>query len=909
MELIRGKTFIKSYAHHPPEKVPTVVYKGKKNVEFGKNFNDCDIRGKTFIKNYTQNPPEKVPTFENKEKKNVQPEKSLNECDSKKNAALTHRMSNGIFPKEDDNVRGPRFIRKSKTHDCVIRNDKPEKMTSQSPQGQITNSLSSPGLVDAQGGKRNEIEATKQASCKQNIIDYRNFVPQMPFVPSVAKSLPRKRISLRKSKKSLKNIFNLRKNKQQDIISEDESQPIVFKMKQTKTGEKQHQLSIGEMASDEFLLYNCSDCDMYIDSVDSLKALCEDVASLKSFDSLTGCGEIFADESASFIDIENSRVTFISKTSSIATSFQGGVERLASPAKSESIDFSRLCSQKNSSARSLYTNVLPETKMLPVCQDINEVETNSSFSRDQVSNLSFSDLTSSNENIHDAESPMSTSDEGYYDSYSPGLEEDKNVVGNGRPFPRDSYSGDALYELISDTCEKKPWPSQDCDLPAAGHSNDNPTSIYSFCVGSEENMTSQPVLGFDGEDSNETTLKGRECLLKLCETELSLTIGMVNWLKKTGQITETDLSDQNVTCKPKEPKDMKDGASNKVEETVEMFKDSKEEKYSHWEFVRTEHTEHVNSMKMATNKDSVTSTLAEVPKSTTDSDERDSENNSPSITQLVLYDLSPKQNILNNIIKYKKQLEYSKPYANALAPMVLLKKSDVRDGSLFVNHLDSLQPVDFQCLIYAIYKNNSWLADFLEKCTANIPPLQVFFGNEWVFHCTRPYEIGQNIKNMVENPRPFQHILGCTTDNRVNKKNLITYTNESQQTNSICRKRIDHDQQCIIKTSRLLPKDTQDSKDMSKPGFLPLFKSTCSSVISRCSSVLYKVHNSEDAIIFINTRKYNPLPNSTEELTQDSTASSLDYSKYTEDGFLSITSTSFTRENGLLITKNKKWSI
>lgn len=904
MELIRGKTFVKSYAQHPPEKVPSVVYKGKKSVELGKNFNDCDIRGKTFIKSNTQNPPEKVPTVMYKEKKNVEPEKNLSECDSKKNVVQTQRMSNSICTKEPDNVRCPRFIRKSKTHDCVIRDDKPEKMTGQMAQGRITNSLSSPGLVEDQSGKRNDTEANKQAPCKQNMIDYRNFVPQMPFVPSVAKSLPRKRISLRKSKKSLKNIFNLKKNKQQDIISEDESQPMVFKMKVSKADEKQHQLSIGDMPSDEFLLYNCSDCDMYIDAVESFKAMCEDVASLKSFDSLTGCGEIFADESASFVDTENSRVTFISKPSAIATSFQGGVERLASPAKSESIDFSRLRGHMNSSARSVCSNVLSETKMLPVCHDISNVEMNGSLSRDQVSNSSFSDLMSSNENIHDAESPMSTSDEGYSDAYSPALEDGKNEAASARPFPRDSYSGDALYELFSDSCETKPWPVQDSDIPS--NNSDNPTSIYSFCVGSEENMASQPAL--DGEDGLESTWKGRECLLKLCDTELSLTIGMVNWLKNTGQITENDIDDQNVTCNSKEPEDMRNEKGSKLEETSVTSGDCKEETFSHWESVSTEHTDQINSMKETGTVETVSNTFAAKPKSTSDSDNSKFESKSPFVTQLVLHDPSSRQKNVNNIIEYRNQLEVSSPYAKTLAPIVLSKETNVKDVPLLVNHLDNLQPLGFQCITYSISENNRWLADILKKGSSNVPPLQISFGNECVLHhvgkIMRPYEIAQNIKNSVEKFGSFQQPLQSITNSRLNKKNVsqpITDTEELQQANSICRKEFDNDyisnQKCIVKASRLLPKEIQASKDVGKPGFLPLFKSTCSSVISRCSSVLYKVHNSEDAIIFFDTRKYNPLPGN-DELTQDSTASSVDYSKYTEDGFLSITSTTFTRESG-----------
>ncbi|XP_073437372.1 APC membrane recruitment protein 3 [Dendrobates tinctorius] len=897
MELIRGKTFIKSYAQHPPEKIPTVMYKGKKNVELGKKFNDCEIRGKTFIKTYTQNPQEKVPIVTYKVIKNVKPEKNLSECNSKRYSAQTQRMSNSTCTKETENIRCPRFIRKSKTHDCVMREDKPEKITSQIVQGGIPNSLSSPDLVEDQDGKRNDIDTNTQAAYKQNMIDYRNFVPQMPFVPSVAKSLPRKRISLTKSKKSLKNLFNLKKNKQQDVISEEESQPMVFKMKEIKAGERQYQLSIGEMPSDEFLIHNCPDYDMYIDAVDSFKALCEDVASLKSFDSLTGCGEIFADESASFIDIDNSRVTFTSKPSSLAASFQGGVEKLASPAKSESIDFSRLCGHLKESAKSICSNVLSEIERLPVCHDINKVEDNGNLSSDQVSNLSFNDLMSLNENIHDAESPVSTSDEGYYDSYSPAVEESNNEVGNVRPFPRDSYSGDALYELFSDSCEKKLWTVQDC-VSAPDDSKDNPTSVYSFCVGSEEKMASQPALGLDGDDNPENAWKGRDCLLKLCDTELSLTIGMVNFLKRTGRITENELGDENITCNlEKLAETMNEKACNAEEPT----EDDQEKTMSHWECVKTEHTDPTNSR--TGNIDIVSNTCAEIPKSTIVSDESKLENNSTLVTDLVLYEPSPKQNILNKINEYKDQLELSSSVVNTLAPVVLTPNPNI------TNILNSLQLLDFQCPTYSIPENNRWLVDMLGKSTDGLP-LHVLFGNEYVSYSMskimRPYEIAQNIKNSVEK-------LQTITDNQVNKKNMIMASKEPIQASSLFKKEINDglisNQQYLVRTSRLLPKEIPSSKDACKPGFLPLFKSTCSSVVSRCSSVLYKLHNSEDAIIFFNTRKYNPLPNSNDALTQDPTASPVDYSKYPEDDFLSITSTTFTRESGLLIAKNKKWSI
>ena len=98
---------------------------------------------------------------------------------------------------------------------------------------------------------------------------------------------------------------------------------------------------------------------------------------------------------------------------------------------------------------------------------------------------------------------MSTSDEGYYDSFSPGLEEDKKEAPSpGTPtaaFPRDSYSGDALYELFYDPAEGPGSPSLDDDLcvseSPSGPALGAPLSMCSFHVGAEENLA--PVPGPD----------------------------------------------------------------------------------------------------------------------------------------------------------------------------------------------------------------------------------------------------------------------------------------------------------------------------------------------------------------------------------------------------------------------------
>ncbi|XP_063771775.1 APC membrane recruitment protein 3 [Pseudophryne corroboree] len=841
------------------------------------------IRGKTFIKSYAQNRPEKIRPTGGKEKKNAELRKNINECYIKKNDA--QRMSNNICTKEaDDKIHCPKFTRsRSRPHDCSLGEDKPEKSLGHSVQGKLSSSVSSPGLVEDPGGKRNNIHFSRQPTCKQTMIDYRNFVPQMPFVPTVAKSLPRKRISLRRSKKSLKNIFNLKKNKQQDAISEGEMlQPVIFKLKEERTDNTEHRLDIAEISSDDFLAPEFPDREMYIDTINPFKALCEDVTSLKSFDSFTGCGEIFADECSSFIDIENSRVTFISKPSSLAASFQGGVERLASPAKSESIDVSRLRGHINSSAMKLCTNVLSETKSLPDSNALIKEKTTDNMSRDQVSNSSFNDLMSSSENINDLESPVSTSDEGYYDSYSPGLEEDRKEAGAPRPLPRDSYSGDALYELFWDSCKTKPWSAQDCDLSVSGHNTNNSKSIYSFCVGSQENLTPQSAKDLNEDSALQSTWKGRECLLKLCDTELSLTIGMVNWLKNNGKIHESETNDISLTDNSKEPVEepqLNDG--NTEIEMSTMTRDSKDQITSQWEccqkepgFIRNHIADSINTLDDIIVAGTTYSTFTEIT----------AINCIPEISKHEEHlEKPPVLKSSTTISEYKHDLELFSPHSNTIVPRAFPHKLSGTEVLPSYTHLNSLQSLGLQYFTWTKSENDRCLIKILEKCTAQMSSLHITFGNRSTLYnpckIMRPYEIAQNFKNSVD-----QHEKG-TPDiplqqaslSDVHTKKLKSDIDEQPLPNKMCEKNSKYEYisnlQCILKNF----KETQTSKVASRPNFQEFFKSPCSSVISRCSSVLYKVHNLEDKIIFFNTRKYNnQSPNGNDDFTPDSGASSID---------------------------------
>lgn len=196
-------------------------------------------------------------------------------------------------------------------------------------------------------------------------------------------------------------------------------------------------------------------CETSAGSSDQLNLIFGDVASLKSFDSLTGCGDIIADQDDDSITestVSGERSRNAGKRTSCYLTYQGGGEEMASPD-----DFDEDC------LHNFWGNDAAED----ACYNCNEDHT-----ADLTANLSTSshhmDLMNSNSaqqasgmdtsSIADVLTPQSehqesvpNSDEGYYDSTTPGPEEGQEKTDMIRVdrLPRDSYSGDALYELFA----------------------------------------------------------------------------------------------------------------------------------------------------------------------------------------------------------------------------------------------------------------------------------------------------------------------------------------------------------------------------------------------------------------------------------------------------------------------------
>ncbi|XP_004479369.2 APC membrane recruitment protein 3 [Dasypus novemcinctus] len=416
---------------------------------------------------------------------------------------------------------------------------------------QLVGSASFPGPPGGQ--------APPSLCSSQRMIDYRHLAPQMPFVPAVAKSLPRKRISLKRPKKCLRNLFHTRRNKAGGAASPaGRGQPLSPPGGAPGAAGQPGQAfcAEGDAPGPDGLSQDLSDSELPAEAaLDLCRALCEDVASLKSFDSLTGCGEIFADES-SVPSLElglgarsPTREDPALESGAPRGPLQGGVEQLASPAQNEAADFATFWDSVNRSVRqqqqqrALLGRWLagpPGPEADPPRPDAARLpELPLRPCGDPRGDSKASSVDTGTPKSEQPES-VSTSDEGYYDSFSPGLEEDKReALSPGTPtptFPRDSYSGDALFELFCDPSESPAGPGLGDDLcvseSLSGPGLGTPLSMCSFRVGAEENLAPPPGPDLLSQSFLQSSWRGKECLLKLCDTELAITMGIVNWLRR-----------------------------------------------------------------------------------------------------------------------------------------------------------------------------------------------------------------------------------------------------------------------------------------------------------------------------------------------------------------------------------------
>ncbi|XP_053064719.1 APC membrane recruitment protein 2 isoform X1 [Acinonyx jubatus] len=209
-------------------------------------------------------------------------------------------------------------------------------------------------------------------------------------------------------------------------------------------------------------------------AADRICLMFSDVTSLKSFDSLTGCGDIIADpedEAGPSCDkhAPGPGKPVLSKKNPGVVAYQGGGEEMASPDELDDTylqEFWDMLSQTEDQGRgpqeaaataaaaaaALDAQVGPETPKDARCAE----------GAKDVPLGKHRRLNRVPMELHPKEEPkppekeqqegVPNSDEGYWDSTTPGPEEDSAGGGGGRKaaIPRDSYSGDALYDLYSD---------------------------------------------------------------------------------------------------------------------------------------------------------------------------------------------------------------------------------------------------------------------------------------------------------------------------------------------------------------------------------------------------------------------------------------------------------------------------
>ncbi|XP_016357768.1 uncharacterized protein amer3 [Sinocyclocheilus anshuiensis] len=455
-------------------------------------------------------------------------------------------------------------FRRSRTHDCVRRMGQQQAESPGYKDGtnwrhhhKLVTSVSFSGF---EAPLRLLRENRETSGSSREIIDYRNLTPQVPFVPCIAKSIPKKRISLRKPRKAIKDLFVHKRHKHEKAVSPSTPCRIVGEnvpsLKRTrKTVIHRERTTAGSRFNDE-LSETPSDS-----SSECCANVCEDAASLKSFGSQAGCGEIFADDLVSpegVLSPERHKVACEPpKQSHTTAGFQGGKECLASPAHAEVLDMFGLWETLNRTLLSGQSSKAPghATKSTtPITESPSTTK-----SEDVTANTPRPVESEIREFNTDVITPKSdnqgnTSDEGYCDHVSPGFEDHSRsslTPVHSSKFPRDTYSGDALYELFCDPSEAEITPIFDDELDLTdsivGQCSDLPLSMYSFHVGAEENLAPPLAQDFVGQELLQSKWMGKDCLLKLCDTEISMAMGIVNWLKhRTDQSNPTELRSSKI---------------------------------------------------------------------------------------------------------------------------------------------------------------------------------------------------------------------------------------------------------------------------------------------------------------------------------------------------------------------------
>lgn len=202
-------------------------------------------------------------------------------------------------------------------------------------------------------------------------------------------------------------------------------------------------------------------------SIDRICLMFADVTSLKSFDSLTGCGDIIADQEddvgsgggsgggGSERSAPEIGKAGPSKKPTGVVTYQGGGEEMASPEQvggtQEFWDLLSHTEEKSqgTSGRKESSETSKGDKIVRRVQDGSANGKHIGLSQIPVHHQKEDQKNREKEQ----QEAIPSSDEGYWDSTTPGPEEDNTNSIQKEVIPRDSYSGDALYDLYTDPDE------------------------------------------------------------------------------------------------------------------------------------------------------------------------------------------------------------------------------------------------------------------------------------------------------------------------------------------------------------------------------------------------------------------------------------------------------------------------
>ncbi|XP_030333626.1 APC membrane recruitment protein 2 isoform X1 [Strigops habroptila] len=205
-------------------------------------------------------------------------------------------------------------------------------------------------------------------------------------------------------------------------------------------------------------------------SIDRICLMFADVTSLKSFDSLTGCGDIIADHEEDVgsgsggceKSIPGAGKLGASKKHPTMVAYQGGGEEMASP---DQVDDT--CLQE-------FWDMLSQTEETPTGGGgAGGTKKSEGLKENRGAEGAQNRAVGKRGGLHqipihlnhkeeqkgrekEQHEGVPNSDEGYWDSTTPGPEEDSSTSIQKETIPRDSYSGDALYDLCAEPDENPP---------------------------------------------------------------------------------------------------------------------------------------------------------------------------------------------------------------------------------------------------------------------------------------------------------------------------------------------------------------------------------------------------------------------------------------------------------------------